>query len=188
MGAVTSSNITKRPHLHISTIGLPWLSYAFGISVGAPLGSSWRGLVSFTYQIKRRHSHDNLNMPALNKANFPNLKLQRIRVLSQSTPNTLNKSDKTSGENGGYDRWNRWSTTCLRSGIRLEDCSWQSLGTLPQGASSERRVRRWRWIWRWEIWRLRRWRWRRWGMGIWIWWRARRVSPLAASEGGCRTM
>ena len=137
MGAVTSSNITKRPHLHISTIGLPWLSYAFGISVGAPLSSSWRRLVSFTYQIRRRHSHDDLNMPALNKANFPNLKLQRIRVLSQSTPNTLNKSDKTSGENGGYDRWNRSSTACLRSGIRLEDCSWQFF----RDASSRRFLR-----------------------------------------------
>ena len=69
-------------------------------------------------------------MAALNKANFP--KLQRIRALSQSMLNALNKSDGPSGENGGYDRWNRWSTACLQSGIRLEDCTGQSLGTLPQ--------------------------------------------------------
>ena len=37
-----------------------------------------------------------------------------------------------SGENGGYDRWNKWSTACLRSGIRLEDCTRQPLGTFPQ--------------------------------------------------------
>ena len=69
-------------------------------------------------------------MTALNKANFP--KLQRIRALSQSMLNALNKSDGPSGENGGYGRWTRWSTACLRSGIRLEDCAGQSLGTLLQ--------------------------------------------------------
>ena len=32
----------------------------------------------------------------------------------------------------GYDQWNRWSTACLRFGIRVEDYNGQSLGTLPQ--------------------------------------------------------
>ena len=124
-GAV--SNITKRPHPHISTIGLHGLSYAFGVGtpVGAIAGEDWSPLLT---QIMRRHNDS--NMAALNKANFP--KLQRIRALSQSMLNALNKSDGPSGENGGYDRWNRWSTACLRSGIRLEDCTGQSLGTLPQ--------------------------------------------------------
>ena len=125
----TVSNIAKRPHPHVSTIGLHGLSYAFGIPVGSPVGAvageDWSPLLT---QIRRRHN--DLNMAALNKNNFP--KLQRIRALSQSMLNALNKSDGPSGENGGYDRWNRWSTTCLRSGIRLEDCTGQSLGTLPQ--------------------------------------------------------
>jgi len=123
----TVSNITKRPHPHISTIGLHGLSYAFGIPVGSPLGTveDWSPLLT---QIRRRHN--DLNMAALNKSNFP--KLQRIRALSQSMLNALNRSDGPSRENGGYDRWNRWSTTCARSGIRLEDCTGQSLGTLPQ--------------------------------------------------------
>jgi len=67
---------------------------------------------------------------ALNKPNFP--KLRRKRALSQSMLNALNKSDGPSGENSGYERWNRWSTACLRSGITLEDCTGQTLGTLPQ--------------------------------------------------------
>ncbi|KAF8811655.1 hypothetical protein BYT27DRAFT_7160670 [Phlegmacium glaucopus] len=125
----TVSNITKRPHPHISTIGLHGLSYAFDIPVRGPVGAiaseDWSPLLT---QIRRRHN--DLNMAALNKVNFP--KLRRIRALSQSMLNALNKSDGPSGENGGYDRWNRWSTTCLRSGIRLEDCTGQSLGTLPQ--------------------------------------------------------
>ena len=124
----TVSNITKRPHTHISTIGLHGLSYAFGVPVRAPagavIGEDWSPLLT---QIRRRHN--DLNMAALNKANFP--KLQRIRALSQSMLNALNQSDGPSGESGGYDRWSRWSTTCLRSGIRLEDCTGQSLGTLP---------------------------------------------------------
>jgi len=123
----TVSNITKRPHPHISTIGLHGLSYAFGIPVRAPAGAGeeWSPLLT---QIRRRHN--DLNMAALNKVNFP--RLHRIRALSQSMLNALNKSDGPSNDNGGYDRWNRWSTTCIRSGIRLEDCTGQTLGTLPQ--------------------------------------------------------
>jgi hypothetical protein len=113
------SNITRRPHAHISTIGLHGLSYAFG----TPVDERW-----LLAQIRRRDN--DLNMATLNKINFP--KLQRIRALSQSMLSTLNKYNGPSGENGGYDRWNRWSTTCIRSGIRLEDCTGQYLGTLPE--------------------------------------------------------
>jgi hypothetical protein len=45
--------------------------------------------------------------------------------------NAPNKFDGPSGENGGYDRRNRWSTACLRIGIRLKDFIGQSLWTLP---------------------------------------------------------
>ena len=121
----TVSNITRRPHPRISTIGLHGLSYAFGVPLGAASDDDWSPLLT---QIRRRYN--DLNMAALNKSNFP--KLQRIRALSQSMLNALNKTDGPSGENGGYDRWNRWSTTCLRSGIRLEDCTGQTLGILPQ--------------------------------------------------------
>jgi hypothetical protein len=124
----TVSSITLRPHPHVSTIGLHGLSYAFGIPVRAPAGAvtgeDWSPLLT---QIRCRHN--DLNMAALNKANFP--KLKRVRALSQSMLNALNKSDGP-GENGGYDRWYRWSTTCQRAGIRLEDCTGHSLGTLPQ--------------------------------------------------------
>ena len=49
--------------------------------------------------------------------------------------NALNKFVGPSGENGRYDRWN-WLTACLRFCIRLEDCTGQSLGTLPQDDES----------------------------------------------------
>ena len=123
------SNIVKRPHPHVTIIGLHGLSYAFGIPVRTPAGvvagEDWSPLLT---QIRRRHN--DLNMAALNKTNFP--KLKSIRALSQSMLNALNKSDGPSHESGGYDRWNRWSTICARSGIRLEDCTGESLGTLPQ--------------------------------------------------------
>ena len=124
-------NITKRPHLHISTIGLHGLSYAFGIPVGSSLGavagedsSYWSPLLT---QIRGRYN--DLNMAGINKSNFP--KLRRIRALSQSMLNGLNRSNGPSSEIGSA-RWNRWSTTCAGSGIRLEDCTGQPLGTLPQ--------------------------------------------------------
>ena len=68
-------------------------------------------------------------MAALN--NFP--RLQRIRALGQSMLNALNKFDGPSGEDGGYDRWNRW----LKAWIRLEDCNGKSSGMLPQDDDSE---------------------------------------------------
>ena len=49
--------------------------------------------------------------------------------------NALNKFVSPSGENGRYDRWN-WLTACLRFWIRLEDCTGQSLGMLPQDDES----------------------------------------------------
>ena len=96
------------------------LSYAFGIPVGTALcavdSEYWSPLSSHT---RRRRNH--LDMAALNKTHFP--KPQRIRALCQSMLNTVNKSDGPSGVNGGYDR---------RPEIRLEYCTGQSFGTLPQ--------------------------------------------------------
>ncbi|KAF8157206.1 hypothetical protein B0H34DRAFT_658290 [Crassisporium funariophilum] len=119
-----SNGFTKRPHLHITTIGLHGLSYAFGVGYFAD--SAMRN------EITRRND---LNMSALNKRNFP--KLQRIRALSRIMLTDLNRADGPSTECDGYNRWNKWWHMCAASGISFEDCTGQSLGTLPQEEEDE---------------------------------------------------
>ena len=44
----------------------------------------------------------------------------------------LNKFDGPSKDNGGYERWNKWWNQFAEARVRLEDCTGQLLGTLPQ--------------------------------------------------------
>jgi hypothetical protein len=67
------------------------------------------------------------------KARFP--KLHRIRALTQSILNAINPTDlfvRMADMIDGID--------CLRFGIRLEDCTGQSLETLPQDNEYENEV------------------------------------------------
>ena len=92
-GAV--SKITKC-HWHISTICFHGLSYAFVIQLEHPRGAAssenWSPLLT---HIRRRHNDPNIMLAAFNEVHFP--KLQRIRALSQSMLNALNKSDGPCG-------------------------------------------------------------------------------------------
>jgi len=49
----------------------------------------------------------------------------------------LNRENGPSVENGGYDRWNKWWNRFASCGIRLEDCTGQVLGTLPDEDTDE---------------------------------------------------
>lgn len=122
--------IVNRPHQHIHTIGLHGLSYAFGVGMRYKIATKSN---SFEAQYAA-HSND-LNMAALNKSYFP--KLRRIRALNQRVLEELNQSNGPSSENGGYDRWHNWWTSCASAGIRLEDCTGQLLGTLPVEPESD---------------------------------------------------
>jgi hypothetical protein len=115
-----TSTIVNRPH-QLTTIGLHGLCHSFGV------GTHY--LQTNTFQTTYiAHSND-LIMGALNKVNFP--KLHRIRVVNRSLLEDLNKSNGPSRESGGFQRWSRWLWTCENAQIRLEDCTGQPLGTLP---------------------------------------------------------
>ena len=127
-----ASNVVNRPH-QLSTIGLHGLRYAFG--VGTLYSQTNSSQAAYTAR-----SND-LNMGALNKDNFPNLR--RIRAVNRSLLEDLNQSNRPSRENGGYDRWLKWWSTCADAAIRLEDCTGQLLGTLPdieEGEDNEEEV------------------------------------------------
>jgi len=116
------SQLTTRPKPNIHTIGLHGLSLAFG--VGPVVGAK-----SATSVALIQRSND-LIMAALNKRNFPNL--QRVRALSRPMLMDLNDAGQPNVENGGMARWTNWWDTCARAGIRLEDCTGDSLGNLPE--------------------------------------------------------
>ncbi|KDR66534.1 hypothetical protein GALMADRAFT_80689 [Galerina marginata CBS 339.88] len=124
----SASVLTHNPHPNLTTIGLHGLLSAFGVGYLAARSPD---------DIRTRivHRSNDLNMSALNRHNFP--KLRCVRALSRFMLQDLNKADGPSRENGGYDRWSRWWSRCAASGIRLEDCTGQLLGNLPQDDEDE---------------------------------------------------
>lgn len=119
-----ASDIVKRPHQHISTIGLHGLLYAFGVGMRYQMATT-----SNSFEAQYAARSNDLNVAALNRRNFP--KLHRIRALSRRMLEDLNDADGPSVGNGGYNRWNRWWQASTNAGIRLEDCTGALLGTLP---------------------------------------------------------
>ncbi|KIM38035.1 hypothetical protein M413DRAFT_448073 [Hebeloma cylindrosporum] len=118
-----ASELTTRPHQNITTIGLHGLSHAFGVGFAAAI------ITLDPVRSRVTCRSNDLNVAALNKMNFP--KLQRVRALSRNMLSDLNKENGPSMENGGYERWNKWWNRFASFGIRLEDCTGQVLGTLP---------------------------------------------------------
>jgi len=113
-------SLVNRPHRRITTIGLYGLTHAFGVRSTGAMGIT---------------RYNDSNIAALNRSNFP--QLQRIRALSRSMLKDLNDENGPSTVNGGYERWNKWWNACAGAGIRLEDCTGQTLGTLPPEEGSE---------------------------------------------------
>ncbi|PPR05316.1 hypothetical protein CVT26_011575 [Gymnopilus dilepis] len=124
-----ASQLTKHPHQNIVTIGLYGLSSAFGVGAFGDSGGS--GLASaHTLMARVSQRSNDWNVAALTRQNFP--KLRRVRALSRPMLRDLNKFDGPSKDNGGYERWNKWWNQFAEARVRLEDCTGQLLGTLPQ--------------------------------------------------------
>lgn len=124
-----ASNLTNTPHAGITTVGLHGLSYAFGVGYAAArlLAEPYRaGIIT--------HSND-LNVGALTRRSFP--RLRRVRAVSRNMLTDLNVANGPSVDNGGYDRWNRWWNACAAQQIRLEDCTGEVLGTLPEDVEGD---------------------------------------------------
>jgi hypothetical protein len=119
--------IVNRPHERITHIGCHGLLYAFGVGYAAsyatiePLRS---------HMIKRTNDR---NFGALTKSNFPALKC--IRALSRTVLRDLNAANGP--EYSCYERWERWWNQCTSQGIRLEDCTGNELGFLPDESEGE---------------------------------------------------
>ncbi|KAH6913952.1 hypothetical protein BKA70DRAFT_1396800 [Coprinopsis sp. MPI-PUGE-AT-0042] len=115
------SEIVRRPRPTITTIGLHGLSHAFGVGLAAS--------TSNLAHSRGFQKANDTNMAALNRRNFPNL--QRIRALNRGMLTDLNAAGQPSYDLGGMERWERWWDRCSAAGIRLEDCTGDSLGNLP---------------------------------------------------------
>lgn len=120
--------LVRLPHTNIERIGLHGLKHAFGVGYAASVAQ-----VNPFEAIIMRRRNDN-NFAALTKHNFP--KLSVVRMLSPAILRDLNKED---GPCKGvcYQRWERWWEHCTEQRIRLEDCSANLLGFLPNAGESD---------------------------------------------------
>ncbi|KAI0361235.1 hypothetical protein OH77DRAFT_408663 [Trametes cingulata] len=121
------SSIVRRPHANITTIGLHHLLYAFGVGYAA----TYDRVDPFATQMIRRRN--DVNFAALNKRNFP--RLERIRILNTTLLSDLEANNGPSQQ--CYERWERWWRQCRKEGVRLEDCTGETLGTLPMDPEDE---------------------------------------------------
>lgn len=116
--------LVRVPHPNITFIGLHGLRHAFGVG--------WIPGVSPHLQSIRRHDNDR-NMRALNKTNFP--KLARVRVLDKGLLQDLEAANGPSKD--CYGRYERWWDHCIGQRIKLEDCTGNDLGILPDADADE---------------------------------------------------
>ncbi|KAH7882849.1 hypothetical protein F5I97DRAFT_142084 [Phlebopus sp. FC_14] len=114
--------LSNRPHTHIMHIGLHGLLYAFGVGYAAAYATADP---MRTMMVQRNNDR---NFRALTKTTFP--KLERVRVLSPKVLQDLN--DANGPEASCFERWERWWQMCTNMRVRLEDCSGDTLGNLPQ--------------------------------------------------------
>ncbi|KAI0673487.1 hypothetical protein C8Q78DRAFT_628276 [Trametes maxima] len=121
------NSVVRRPHANITTIGLHHLLYAFGVGYAA----TYDKVDPFATQMIRRRN--DVNFAALNRHNFP--RLERIRVLNTTLLSDLEANNGPSQQ--CYERWERWWRQCQKEGVRLEDCTGETLGTLPMDPDDE---------------------------------------------------
>ncbi|KAG6852987.1 hypothetical protein C0991_007703 [Blastosporella zonata] len=124
----TMSTLVNTPHPNIMMIGLHGLMYSFGVGYAAHYAAE---------EPLRAHvigRSNDLNVAALNKANFP--RLQCVRALSRAMLSDLNDADGPS-EEVGMARYDKWWDALTAEGIRLEDCTGALLGTLPKEVGHE---------------------------------------------------
>lgn len=120
--AMLPITLTNRPHVHIQHIGLHGLLYAFGVGYAAAYANA------DPVRTMMVHRTNDRNFYAFNRASFP--KLERVRVLSPRLLQDLN--DNNGPADACFERWERWWEMCTKMRVRLEDCSGDMLGNLPQ--------------------------------------------------------
>ncbi|KAF8137182.1 hypothetical protein EV363DRAFT_1428116 [Boletus edulis] len=125
--AMLPITLTNRPHDHIRHIGLHGVLYAFEVGYAAAYAN---GDPVRTIMIQGTNDR---NFIALNKASFPTL--ERVRILSPGVLQDLN--DNNGPAESCFERWERWWDMCTKMRVRLEDCSGDVLGNLPQDPDEE---------------------------------------------------
>jgi hypothetical protein len=124
--------LTQGPHDAITHIGLHGLHDALGVSRQLSVDGQELKLLPTASQMHislLRRTNESV-FRALTKANFPNLKC--VRAVSRPLLAALERANGPGKEPGCFDRWERWWTQCANAGMRLEDCTGDYLGTLPE--------------------------------------------------------
>ncbi|KAJ7890153.1 hypothetical protein B0H14DRAFT_2690728 [Mycena olivaceomarginata] len=112
-------------HERLTNVGLHGLAYAFGVGFAAAHAQG-DPLPAFLVT----SANDRTLAALCARERFP--ALRRVRVLSRSLLEELDRANGPAEEGGGMARWERWWEACNRAGVRLEDCTGALLGELPQ--------------------------------------------------------
>lgn len=129
--ATAAAVLTQEPHNGITHIGLHGLHDALGVSRQLSIDGQEQTLLPTASQIQMsmlRRTNDSV-FRALTKTHFPNLKC--VRAVSRPLLAALERANGPGKEPGCFERWERWWAQCTNAGIRLEDCTGDYLGTLP---------------------------------------------------------
>ena len=119
-----TTRLVFQPHPRITTIGCHSMGHALGVGPGVNMDPINKRML--------REQND-ANFAAINKRNFP--ELHRVRCVSTMLLRDLDAADGPG--DGCLERWERWWDQCADEDVRLEDCTGDLLGNLPQKASSQ---------------------------------------------------
>jgi hypothetical protein len=121
--------LARTPHNAITHIGLHDLTTALAVleDPATEAEDPERNLGRTIHRQALRFRNDAV-FRALTKKNFPSLKV--VRAVSRPLLAALERWDGPE-EREGVKRWQRWWDDCTKAGIRLEDCTGDFLGTLP---------------------------------------------------------
>jgi hypothetical protein len=124
--------LTRQPHPAITHIGLRGLHDAFGVAARPAIDVPQSMVLPTAAQVHvalRRRAND-ANFRALTRASFPNLRV--VRAVSRTLLAALERANGPGREPGCFERWESWWEQCAGVGVRLEDCTGDFLGTLPE--------------------------------------------------------
>ncbi|KAF7323798.1 NTF2 domain-containing protein [Mycena kentingensis (nom. inval.)] len=136
IGAEDDDAAPPLAHERLSSIGLHGLGYAFGVHPEQLRRAEEDGQNDDPVSVWLVTSANDRTLKALcSKEAFP--ALTRVRALSGALLGWLEEADGPRQDGGGMERWENWWEMTKKAGIRLEDCTGNLLGELPQDGEQD---------------------------------------------------
>ncbi|KAF7289975.1 NTF2 domain-containing protein [Mycena indigotica] len=126
----SASNPLPLAHTSLVNVGMHQLFRAFGFDPAIDKMAQ-EGATNLPVDIDLTLSYNDRTLDALVKRpDFPSL--ARIRAVDPQLLRELNVANGPKEQGGGMERWEQWWDKTAVAGVRLEDCTGNLLGELPQ--------------------------------------------------------